>query len=262
MKTLVLLLFFTGLTNPIWSNDTVLVFDSTEKSKIEYMINHISSDSISIFEKKYSEWIESTNRPEILIHSNPEMYKTEEFYEFKEFTLSLGDFYIGLLIDFFEEHSNGVYYYLLLDITYDDYGYLIDSVRDELGSLNLDATTWHNNFPTCYFKKILSTIKVPGIPDTVSRVNNSKVNTLLLNFYPNPIQNLFILEFELKEAECISVRLLNDKGQLVDIIRDNVVYTAGKHSMEWYRKSNIISGYYLLSINSDNFKINKKLLLE
>jgi hypothetical protein len=269
MKTIKLTFIIFALsfayTQHTWSNTKEIaldsLFDSLEIAKIDSIVSLIPPDSVSKFEQKYDYWIESTNKPEFQAYSNPEMFKTKEYFEFKDYTLGLGPNYIGLLIDFFEGHSTGVSYYLLLDITYEDYGYLTEETKKELTSLNLDADTWHNYFPYFYFKKILATINKSDIVSSAIESDGKSLNPQVLNLYPNPICNYLVIEFELKKTETISIKLYNYLGQLKDIIRNKDIYFAGSNSIKWYKKD-IKSGNYILSFESGGSVVCKKIVIK
>lgn len=246
----------------VWSNTKVIDLDSLEIAKVDSIVSLIPSDSILKFEQKYETWIESTNKPEIQIHSNPEMYKTKEYFEFKEYTLGLGPNYIGLLIDFFEDHSTGVSYTLLLHIIDEDYGYLIGDTKKELESLNLDAVTWHNSFPNCYFKNILATINVADKVSSVLELDNKTLKPHVINLFPNPISDYLVIEFELEKTETVSIILYNCLGQIKDIIQNEKNYSAGRNSIKWYKNDDITSGNYILLIESGNFIISKKIVIK
>lgn len=243
------------------TKNSVIEFDSLEIAKINWMISQIPSDSITKFESKYETWIESTKKPEIAIHSNPQKYKTEEYFEFMEYTLGLGPNYIGLLIDFFEDHSIGVSWYLLLHITIEDYGHLIDDAKNEIDSLNLDSNYFHS-FPVCYFKKILATIEISDIVDidTTLRINTFKQNNF--NIHPNPIHEYFLIEFELKKTGTVSIKLYNFLGQLQDIIKNEEIYKPGSHNINWNMKDNIYPGIYILSFESGGFVVSKNIVIK
>lgn len=270
MKTIKLTFIIFALsfayTQHIWSNTKEIEFDSLldslEIAKVDSIVSLIPPDSVSKFGQKYESWIESTNKPEFQGYSNPEMYKTKEYFDFKEYALSLGPNYIGLLIDFFEGHSTGVSYYLLLDITYEDYGYLTEDTKKELISLNLDAVTWHNYFPYFYFKKILATINKSDIISSAIEFDGKSLNPQVLNLYPNPIYNYLVIEFELEKTETISIKLYNYLGQLKDIIQNKDIYFAGSNSIKWYKKDYIKSGNYILSFESGGSVVSKKIVIK
>jgi len=252
-------------TQHTWSNTKEIAFDSLldslEIAKVDSIVSLIPPDSVSKFEQKYESWIESTNKPDFQAYSNPEMFKTKEYFEFKDYTLGLGPNYIGLLIDFFEGHSTGISYYLLLGITYKDYSYLIEDTRNELRSLNLDAVTWYDYFPYFYFKKILATINKSDIVSSAKEFDGKSLNPQVLNLYPNPICNYLVIEFELKKTETISIKLYNYLGQLKDIIRNKDIYFAGSNSIKWYRKD-FKSGNYILSFESGGSVVFKKIVIK
>ena len=244
------------------TNNSVFEFDSLDIAKINWMISQIPSDSIAKFELKYETWIESTQKPEIQIHSNPEYYKTEEYYEFREYALGLGPNYIGLLIDFYEDQSNGVPHDLLLEITFEDYGHLADDASNTLDSLNLYSIIWFISFPVCYFKKILATIEIPDIVDIDTILHLNTFKQKFFNLYPNPIHDYISIEFELVKTETISIKIHNYLGQLQDIIKNEGIYNSGSHTVKWYRKEYINPGIYILSFESGGFIVSKKIVIK
>lgn len=244
-----------------------IVLNENEDLKIDSIISLIPQDSILKFQNKFDIWLESTNKPEIQVHSNPEKYKTKEFYEFQEFTLSLGKEYIALLIDFFKDHNEGVSYYLLLDITYNDYGFLLDSVRNEIHKIQYTELGeriiyTQLSFAFLYFKNILALIKIDNSELVITNISKRK-NLISENFivFPNPIKNEVNIQFEMNTSDYVTIKILDIYGRELEIITSKEIYPVGKHSIKWTLKNQFNKGTYILVFESMKLLKCKKIII-
>lgn len=240
-----------------------------EKAKVDYLISKISPDGIEEFENKYNLWFESSKAPELQIHSNPEMYKTEEFYDFKNFTLSLGFEYIGLLIDFYQDNHSGLSHYILMDITFEDYGYLLDEARTEIHTPQYTEDgkkiyySINYSFANLYFKKILSQFEFNGnnlVVTSTDQVDASKKTNFML--FPNPVKNKLNLQFVLSKPEHVSIRIMDILGNEVEIINKNKFYAEGQYSISWQKNNNVTNGIYLINFETKDSKLIDKFIVK
>jgi hypothetical protein len=155
-----------------------IVLNADEETKIETIVENIPDQYTSILDDKYESWQRSTDVPEIQAQSNPSAYKTNEYYEFESYLLGLGNGYIALLMYYCLLNNMGAIEYVLLDITYPEYGFLWDEVKREMRTTQytdegIPIIYSHNSRLNLYFKKILARIRI---------VNKS----LIINLNENP----------------------------------------------------------------------------
>ena len=77
--------------------------------------------------------------------------------------------------------------------------------------------------------------------------------------YPNPFNAVVQLNFGLPEATNVMINVFDLQGRLVDVISD-VEYKAGLHSISW-NAVNVVSGSYLIRMESGNFKTSQLVTL-
>ena len=236
-----------------------------ELAKVDSLVSFLSADEISGFQSHFDLWLESTQVPEIQIHSNPEYYKTEEFYEFKNYSLELGKAYIGLIIKCYQEHHE-VSHFILLDIIRDDYSHLINEVRTELKANQYTEegdTVYYKNpnysFANLYFKKILELIQVTKSELIISSSEEMRNNSVELSVYPNPAQYQFTVSFKLTERGYPSLKIYNLTGKIVEVLKTNEFYPDGTHPIQM--KAQLKSGIYLVVLETKNSKSIKKLIV-
>ena len=78
----------------------------------------------------------------------------------------------------------------------------------------------------------------------VPAVKNS-LNGILFNCYPNPFSQSLNVEYVLPKSEQVLIKLLNAKGQLIDILENKWMNT-GTHNIHWSSKSILPDGIFLL----------------
>lgn len=237
-----------------------------ERAKVDSLISFLSAEEISGFHTKYDLWLESTEIPELEIQSNPEAYKTEEYYQFKDYTLDLGNAYIGLLIHFYQEHHTGVSHFILLSITYNDYGFLLDEVRTEFKATQYTGdgdTVYYKNynysFAHLYFKKILALIQVSKSEQIITSAEELQKNAVKLSVYPNPAQHDFNVSIGLPEPNHVSLTIYNLTGQVADVVCTKQYFPAGFHSI--HREHCLKKGIHLVVLETQDSKQIKKIIV-
>jgi len=84
-------------------------------------------------------------------------------------------------------------------------------------------------------------------------------NFLLLPPYPNPFNSSTIIKFNIPEKTQISLKIYNIKGNLVDVLLDQVIFS-GTNSIQW-NGQNIPSGIYFIHLVTDKGIQTQKILL-
>ncbi|MFW6277704.1 MAG: T9SS type A sorting domain-containing protein [Prolixibacteraceae bacterium] len=242
-----------------------ITLNDAEMAKVDSLVSLLSAEEISGFQNHFDLWFESTHVPEIQIQSNPEYLKTEEYYELKEYTLGLGKAYIGLIIDFYLEHHTEASHYILLYITYDDYGHLLDEIRTELNANQYTEdgdTVYYKNrnhsFANLYFKNILELIQVTNSELIITSAEEMQANALELSVYPNPAHHQFTVSFKLSEPDYPSLKIYNLTGKIVEV-RTGEYFPGGTHTIQM--KTQLKSGIYLVVLKTGNSKSIKKLIV-
>jgi hypothetical protein len=243
-----------------------ITLTDAEKAKVDSLISFLSAEEISGFHAKYDLWLKSTQIPEIEMQSNPEAYKTEEYYQFKEYTLGLGKAYIGLLIHFYQEYYIGVSHFILLGITYNDYGFLLDEVRTEFKANQYTEdgdTVYYKNynysFANLYFKKILALIQVSKSEQFITSAEELQKNAVELSVYPNPAQPDFNISIGLPEPNHVSLTIYNLTGKVADVVCTKQYFPAGLHTI--HRKHHLKKGIYLVVLETQDSKQIKKIIV-
>ncbi len=94
---------------------------------------------------------------------------------------------------------------------------------------------------------------------TVDGVGVDETSFENLNIYPNPTTGILNINFDSENSGEVNVKLMSVNGQV--IIDDNIKPQMTSYSNS-YNISNYAKGVYLLSITSDNEKIDKKIVLK
>ncbi|MGV9012368.1 MAG: T9SS type A sorting domain-containing protein [Flavobacteriales bacterium] len=88
--------------------------------------------------------------------------------------------------------------------------------------------------------KILIAGKVDGVQPTVARylsglynsVGENYTSNMSLSVYPNPVRDLTYFEFNLDEAEPVTVEIQDMEGRIVKSFLDQVIYAAGNQCLQ------------------------------
>ena len=247
------------------SNYIEITLTDMENAKVDSLVSFLSAEEISGFESHFDLWLESTQIPAIQIHSNPEYYKTEEFYTFKNYTLSLGKAYIGLIIKCYQEYHE-VAHFILLDIIQKDYGYMIEEVKAELKAIqyNEEGEQFYLKnrniaFANLYFKKILELIQVTKSELIINSVVEVMKKESELFIFPNPAHDQFTVSFKLAEPGYPSLKMYNLAGKMMEVIKTNEYFSDGVHSIQMNNQPK--RGIYLVVLETANSKSIKKLVV-
>ena len=113
------------------------------------------------------------------------------------------------------------------------------------------------------FRGFNSFVKGSGEPIVVGTPVDSEDNipyvTELYQNYPNPFNPVTSIKFSLRTDCKVKLRVFNYKGQVVkEIINDNLV--KGYHKVD-FDASNMSSGLYFYTLEADNMKLVKKMVL-
>ena len=80
----------------------------------------------------------------------------------------------------------------------------------------------------------------------------------VIGIYPNPIQDVLSIELDLKVSKLIHIEIVDTQGKLItSLVKDSI--SAGKY-INTFNLSELASGSYLLTIESEKGKIVKRLL--
>ena len=238
-----------GLTVP-----QVIVFDNNEKLKIQKMKEKISSNDLNEFENKYNKWKSTWSDVKVSKHSNPRVYaESKEYDEIMKFCSKKSKDIWGLLFDKFNE---GDYFVrnLLEDITFPEYGFLIDSVRLEREQ-NLYTKNGKFIAPSStaswkkYIKKLLiyyngSDFK-KGNSISSNNINNS--NSFEIKTFPVPCSENVTFSFSINILGDVYLRIYDMKGKVV-YSNLNKDYPAGTFCHTWNIPEDIKTGLYFYSI--------------
>jgi hypothetical protein len=96
----------------------------------------------------------------------------------------------------------------------------------------------------------ITTIKSIFVNETVTAINTKNSATFFENMYafPNPMEAVSTVSFELKEASKIKIEVLNADGTLVSSTEMNG--QVGENKSEIYNSQNLSDGTYLLKISN------------
>lgn len=102
-----------------------------EQTKQSNLIDKIPEKVKQEFNTKYSAWKETWNDPNLIIHSNPRMYtQSDQYKEFLSYSKEQGKAIWPLLFQKYEQGDELVKE-VLIDLTYTEYGSLLDNIRQE-----------------------------------------------------------------------------------------------------------------------------------
>jgi uncharacterized delta-60 repeat protein len=119
---------------------------------------------------------------------------------------------------------------------------------------NIILAGYTRNYPDMYFAvaRYVSGLNI-GIID-FSIPNNSVL------IYPNPVKQNATLEYELKDQETISIRLLDIQGRCIKTFIGNEKQETGKHQQSINFPDELPSGYYFISISSESGQVSLKIV--
>ncbi len=102
-----------------------------EQTKQSNLIDKIPEKVKQEFDTKYRAWKETWNDPNLIIHSNPRMYtQSDQYEEFLSYSKAQGKAIWPLLFQKYEQGDDLVKE-AIIDLTYTEYGSLLDEIRQE-----------------------------------------------------------------------------------------------------------------------------------
>ncbi len=102
-----------------------------EKAKISNLTGRIPEEVKQEFNTKYGAWKETWDDPNLIIYSNPRMYvQSRQYEEFLNYSKEQSKTIWPLLFQRYEEGDTLVAE-ALIDLTYTEYGSLLDEIRQE-----------------------------------------------------------------------------------------------------------------------------------
>ena len=108
-------------------------------------------------------------------------------------------------------------------------------------------------------------LKIDFKDDASDNNETAPVLGMLAQNYPNPFNPTTTISFNLVEAGNVTLDVYNTKGQLVNTLVNNEVYTTGNHNVVWNgvdsRGKGLTSGVYFYKIKSGKFTSTKKMIL-
>lgn len=109
----------------------IVELSEEEKAKQSNLIKNIPEEVKQEFNAKYEAWKETWDDPNLIIYSNPGMYtQSRQYEEFLSFCKEQGK---GIWPLLFQKYELGDYLVkeTLIDLTYTEYGFLLDEIRQE-----------------------------------------------------------------------------------------------------------------------------------
>ncbi len=102
-----------------------------EKAKLSNLIENIPEEVKQEFNTKYGAWKETWDDPNLSLYSNPRMYtQSRQYKEFLSYSREQGKAIWPLLFQKYEQGDDLVKM-TLIDLTYTEYGSLLDEIRQE-----------------------------------------------------------------------------------------------------------------------------------
>jgi hypothetical protein len=98
---------------------------------------------------------------------------------------------------------------------------------------------------------------IPGLPEEFELYQN----------YPNPFNSSTTITYQLPNITNVSLSVYDVLGQLVDILINDEIQSAGVHSARWDGKNekgrNMSSGFYIFVLKTKDYvKLNKMLMIQ
>ena len=209
-------------------------FTSTELNQISELMGLIPLEVILGFEEKYGKWINTFNRPEIAIHSNPYLYaKTSEYDDLVQFCKKYGRVSWPLIIDKLAQ-GNIFTISLLSDLTYVGEQQFDTHIKSNIKVLPNEHYPSTHSILVDYCKGLLSKEEsniLKSIRDISAKEEGSFIATI---HFGDPD---ILINLNLVKEEKASIKIFNVFGGLE--------YEAGY---------NLSRGEQRIAINASNFK--------
>ena len=105
------------------------------------------------------------------------------------------------------------------------------------------------------------TIPKDSIPIGINNISSEIPDAYsLFQNYPNPFNPNTKIRFELPNASNVTLKVYNVRGQLVEVLVNNEIVTAGLKEVN-FNATNLASGIYFYTIQAGDFKATKKMML-
>lgn len=90
-------------------------------------------------------------------------------------------------------------------------------------------------------------------------VAESDADRLRLTAYPNPFTESTVIRYRLAEASPVNLSLLNEQGQVLEVLVNDALQEAGLHEYT-YRNGSAPAAVYLYSLRTSQGVVSKRLL--
>ena len=244
-------------------------FTEYENDKLKKHSAILSKELKNSFAIKYSTWKNTWNDPAVHIHSSPRKYAESEAYkELLKDCITEGKPILPLVIQKLDE---GDYFVrnLLEDLTFGEYEYLMDEVRNERKNNLYDEkgvfifvtslSGWKS-----YVKKLILVTDFKGLFKNVNNQENGYGNFIetvpenfsVLTNYPNPFNPETAIQFRLEIDSKVTLKIYDIMGREVVSLLNAEHRTKGSHSVKWNGLNNInsqvASGIYFCQLITNN----------
>lgn len=102
-------------------------------------------------------------------------------------------------------------------------------------------------------------VKPSGVTSITNYSNETPVNFVLYNNYPNPFNPSTKIRFDVIEKSSVKIVIYNSVGKEVSVLVDETL-NAGKYETS-FTALNLASGIYFYKLTTDNFTDTKKMML-
>jgi len=119
------------------------------------------------------------------------------------------------------------------------------AVEKTIPQISVDDGILNLFFESVVGDPVISGIKIQETPSGIN-VGSPAPTGFMWDFYPNPFNGAFTIQYQLKQSDWVEIDLYNIRGQRVREIM-NKFATPGSHTVH-YQLSDLSSGIYLVSI--------------
>lgn len=122
------------------------------------------------------------------------------------------------------------------------------------------GTPFGNSYMNLIFREfqVSDNLEVTDVPESV--VPRSLSLEDILNIYPNPASNEVNIGLKLRQPGQIEISIFDSSGSLVDQIKKGS-FGSGAYLFN-YQPNNLAPGIYIVRVSSNNFSVNKKLVIQ
>lgn len=135
---------------------------------------------------------------------------------------------------------------------------LIQGKDTGMTMLTVNYLSKTKNIPVVIIPEDTTSVVISSVNENQN--NNSIANGIEnVNIYPNPLNNIATIQYELTETKNVSIKVFDIYGQQVSELF-NSKQNEGQHQI-FFDGSKLIDGVYIIEIKTDNQIANRKLLL-